>query len=583
MIIETKLKYPKAIHVAFGFNYDVSMIITDLPRTAQAALHKYNRCRWNGYQIEHIPHKWFKVRHDGVTVKIFDIRSFFQTLGDYTSVLESWQVGTIAERDRIRSGKSARATFLYSEIDEIEEYWKLELRLMPELMEKLRSIFRDAGYVPVSWHGPGSLARMALRRHKVYDAMDECPNEIREAARYAFAGGRFELFKCGQVNGKVYNADIHSAYPHFARDLPNLANGSWQRTSTYIPGSYALYHIQYHANHPSPYAVYPLFRRMKNHEVAWPYRVTGWYWNPEAELVVNDPQAEIIEGWVFNEDDPSDRPFSWLTDYYKRREQLRAEGNAAEITLKLIYNAVYGQLAQRSGWNRKTMVPPKSHQLEWAGYITSACRAAIYKMALSAGEKLVSIDTDGVSSLAPFSNLNFGSGLGEWEVEEYEDGIFWQSGIYCLKKDGEWKKARTRGIPRGSYNATDLIRVLEGWQDYCFECQQFCPKFHQHKNTFIGYGLADNGRWDARNTWTSIPHDYRMGGSGKRQHFSTDNSCAMHCNGLHSCGLLTFLFGPDGDPHSYPHYLPWLDNGNSFAEMKLRIDDIVFHEILEDM
>lgn len=555
-LILSRATHESAIHFWFGGNYDVSMILRELPHRHLNILHEYTRCVWNGYEFEHIPHKWFKVKYGKTFCKIFDIRSFFS--GNYTSALLDFNIGTSEERETIATGKGKRDEFMWADIEDIKNYWHLELKLGPLLMDYMRSIFHDAGYVPRSWHGPGALARMALKKHKVYDAKAETPPEVKEAAQYAFAGGRFELFQAGQIQGRVYNADIHSAYPHFATFLPNLNRGTWRRTRHYEPDSFAIYHIRYDGA-PDSGCAFPLFRRMPNGSVVWPSRVEGWYWSPEARLVVNDPAARFIDGWVFDEDDPTDRPFSWMLDYYLRRNMLKEAGNVAEYTLKLIINAVYGQLAQRAGWNRDTFTPPKSHQLEWAGYITSSCRAQIYNVAHQLGEKLISIDTDGIYATAPFIDLDIGINLGQWEITEYEDGIFWQSGIYCLnhgdhhKKDcpedcNGWGKAKSRGIKKGSYTAEDLLT-----------CVRDNVTLKLSKRMFITYGLASIHGWEKHNTWIDEPHEFEMGGSGKRIHYP--KACPSLCNPpTHRLSQWEPAYDPDpaGDCWSRKHALPWL-------------------------
>ncbi len=556
LVLDHKRDNPNTIDVWYGENYDVSMILKDLPRRNLAALHVYGKTVWQDFRLEHIPGKWFKVRRGEITVTLFDIHSFFDS--GYADALDSWKIGTPEEREAILAGKKRRADFVWADIEAIRDYFRLELQLMPPLCEQLRSIFADAGYVPRSWHGPGALARMALRRHNVYDAMAISPKHVSRAARSAFAGGRFELKYAGHFQGRIYNYDIHSAYPYFATSLPNLAKGKWRRTSVFEGNKFAVYHIRYEATEPDSFRLYPLFRRLSNTGVAWPYRVTGWYWQPEAELVKDDAEAEILDGWVFDEDDPTDRPFAWLSEYYIRRQRLKNNGSAAEYTFKLIINAVYGQLAQRVGWNRKDGTAPKTHQLEWAGFITSACRAAVYRAGMSAGDKLVSIDTDGIYSLAPIDNLDIGDNLGEWELQEYDDGIFWQSGVYCLKTGDKWIKAKTRGIPKGTYTAEDLLERVKTREP-----------FKIMKNVFIGYGMADNGQWEKRNTWEVKEHEYVFGGNGKRSHLGRFGGCNSYChNDIHALGGIQFLYGPEGDPNSEPHYLPWLDNEQEMTDAK---------------
>jgi len=279
-------------------------------------------------------------------------------------------VGTDRDVLAIEADKAKRQDFRWADIDSIREYWQLEIKLGPELGNALRDALYHGGYVPSSWHGPGALARLALSRHKIYDCMAKTPPAVRLAAQYAFAGGRFEQFLAGQANCTVYEYDINSAYPYYATFLPNLAKGTWRHGKHFEKDKFAVYHIIYNA----PYncsKIFPLFMRLHNNTVCWPNRVDGWYWAPEAELVIDDPNAKFVEALIFDEDDSADRPFAFLAEYYRRRKIAKANNRPEEYAFKTIINAIYGQLAQRAGWDRKHRKAPKSHQLEWAGYITS--------------------------------------------------------------------------------------------------------------------------------------------------------------------------------------------------------------------
>lgn len=574
LFIEAEHDYPDAIHFGFGFNYDVSNILTDLSWRHLSALRKYGRTIWRNWELQHIPHKWFRIKYGNTTITIFDVRSFFT--GSLVRSLEDWNIGPFAkdaledaESAMVRVFKGRRAEFLWSEIAEIAVYMRLELKYSVLLMEKLRRIFMDAGYLPSSWHGPGSLARMAMRRHKVYDAMVETPPEVQLAAQFAFAGGRFEEPLAGHVRGTVYSADQNSAYPYFATKLPDLSQGQWRRTRTYEPNKFGVYRIEYESK-PDPYRLYPLFRRLQSGNVVWPYRTAGWYWSPEAELVSEDADASIIEGYVF--DTATDhRPFDWITEYYRRRQLLKRAGNPAEFTFKTIINADYGQTAQRAGWDRKLKRAPKGHQLEFAGYITSGCRAESYRAAIACGDQVISIDTDGIYSMCPIPVTNTGSELGQWKLSEFDDGIFWQSGIYMLRKGDSWasgeSKAKTRGIPSGSYTAEDLLK-----------CYKEGEPLRLDKKVFVSYGLALGGQRDQLNTWRTEPHEYVFGGTGKRYH--APRSCTNSCFGdMHRLCMPSMLYGPYCDRESGRHYLPWLDTTESdLAETKHLIDDYTFYD-----
>lgn len=628
LILQAGMDYPGAIHVSFGFTYDVSCMLWELSWAALNRLYKFNRTYWKGYVIEHIPRKWVVIKKDNVRVKIFDIQSFFG--GSLVTALGNWkiaglpwnepqtasgpnarssptaiqnvpplaQVLTMDEATMIRVFKKLRSEFQYKDIEQIRRYMRLELKYTKILIEEVRNAFVSAGYLPRSWHGPGAVARMAFARHGIYNVLTESPAHVRRAAQYAFIAGRFELILAGHI-GRVYTADINSAYPWFCSLLPNLRRGKWRHTDKYEKAHFAVWHIRYSHTHTRytngrwtsscnrggkhrsrGYELYPLPKREKNGNVTWPPVVTGWYWSPEAALVADDSDAEFLEGWIFDEDNPHDRPFAWITDYYNQRRQWKDDGNSAEYTLKLIINSICGQLAQRVGWDRRNRRGPKSHQLEYAGWITSSCRAAVYRVARLLADDLVSIDTDGITSRRPFSFLQNSVELGGWELSEYEDSIFWQSGIYFLKEDGEWKKARTRGITKGSYSVENL-----------FTCLKDGTSLKMMKKVFISYGMALNGQHQKLNQWIEEPHEITMGGSGKRTHYRSGcHTCAMastrrmgntQTTEIHTLMLPTIrnslAFGDAKSEHSIKHPLPWVDTQKEMS-VKNRIMRMVLYD-----
>lgn len=556
LIIECGTAKPKSIHCWFGGNYDASMILKDLGWRRLRQLFDSASVVWKGYRIGYVPGKWMSVSNGKVTVKIFDVFSFFAC--SFIKALQKFNIGTPEEMAILTTEKARRSKFLYSEIVEIAKYMRLELKLGVELMNSLRATFQDAGFNVKSWHGPGALARMALNRHHVRDAMAESPTDVKLAAMYAFAGGRFEMVRGGWYDSTIYNADLRSAYPHFARYLPNLARGKWRYTHRYESGKFGVYHIDYHARNRNSGRIYPLFRRLDDGTVTWCADTEGWYWAPEAELVHDDKDATIEEGWVFDEDDETDRPFAWIEEYFRKREFLKSIGSAAEFTFKLIINSVYGQLAQRTGWDKRNRKPPRYHQLEWAGYITSSCRAELYKLARTCGETLVSIDTDGVyaSSVLPVHPT---TGLGGWEVSTYTSGVFWQSGIYSLRDDTDWTKTKSRGIPKGDFSGEYLRSLV---------LESIAKPLILSKNVFNGFRACITGRFDELNTWSEQTIEYKFGGDGKRYH--NEYRCPDHCPNRDK-GMHEFTLMPVRPGMSKPHSLPWVG-----AQLPGRLD----HEMM---
>lgn len=567
LILERERKTPNAIHVVYGAEYDFNMMLRNLPKKNLMALRETGRTVWGEYHIEHIPRKWFAVKHGKTIAKIFDVVSFFAA--PYVKAITEHGIGTEEERALIIEGKAGRSSFTFGEISFIEPYWRAELRLLPLLMDKVRDAFYRAGVFINSWHGPGSLARFALRHQHVKDFMAESPKSVAEAARYAFCGGRFEPFAAGLHDGRIYNADINSAYPFAAAQLPNLATGKWVHQSavdrTRIRhDSFGLYRIRYSKTNATRASVtlgpFPLFRRYPDDRVQWQNRVEGWYWGPEAWNVRDDANATFLEAWLYVSD--GTKPFKWIAEYFDHRLALKRIGDPMQLTFKLLINSVYGQFAMRAGWERYKGAPPY-HQLEFAGYITSTCRAMVHRAARRAWEQdsLISIDTDGIFTTRPIDEDSLsngvGSGLGEWELSEYPGMLFWQSGVYFAPDDsGEWSMIKARGAPKGQIPYDAALAALGDFADIRYT-----------RNELRGY------RWSLRNDFSQwrhfVPSDRSIafGGSSysKRQHVRRAcRKCLGGYSSLHD--LAPANPGFTNDIRSRMHILPWMANDHERSD-----------------
>lgn len=596
-ILAIERKYPDSFHVGFAFDYDVNMILKDVPKRLMKHLAVYGVVHWNGYRIEHIPRKWFRVSRKGeqgkISATIWDVFGFY--LSKYTTALSKYGIATKEQIDEIASGKDRRGSFTYAQIDYVKSYWQKEIALGPPLMDKMREACYDNGLFITQWHGSGALASYLLRKRRVNQwHSKEVPYDAMVAIRTGYAGGRFHPFRCGLHAGPVYTADINSAYIYACSLLPRLDNGRWRRLRgneidrTNIK-RFAIYHISYFADKDGSATrdnmrrgafaeIYPLFHRNRHHRIYWPRRVDGWFWSPEASTVADNPDAEFLEAWVY--DDDNTYPFEWVNDEFNKRLNLQHEGNPAEKTIKWALAAMYGAMARRVGWDKKNRKAPKSHELAWAGFITSWCRAEMYNLGYECWRRggLISIDTDGVTSSVPISPewlpRGVGENLGQWKLEEFGGILYWQSGVYWLKnKKGEWTTAKTRGIPRGSL---PVEAGLEALANSNFNSRPIIhPIIETTRERFIGYKQAlSSHNWDSWRTWEKVPVNTRMGYGGSTCHHSF---CCKKCrspkaNIMH---VLTPVM-----PTTWinePHYLPWLDE----PEHKLSENDIDIADLFE--
>lgn len=583
VMLAVKVANPDALHVAFSFKYDIDMIFRDLPPGAVRVLIKKNRMHWAGFYIECLPGKWLQVTRDQVTCRIYDLFSFFAS--SFVKALEKWNVGSVEDLEHIKAGKDQRGSFTLDNLDsDVIPYWQKELSLLVQLADSLRDILYSAGIRPARWHGPGAVADYLFRENKTQLTMpeyDSIPTEVLDAGQFAYAGGRFEAFRIGYYDGPVYSADINSAYPYAMSLLPNLATGTWvhyegmPESSTTNDATLAIFHVRYdygpESNRAICYGGMPAashYRYPRSGTMHFRNRNPGtWVHAPEFRNLLIQHRLdlfstfEVTEAWVYIDD--GTKPFSWVLDIYRQRQEWKASGNAAELAAKLGINSLYGKLAQRLGGKEGV---PTWHQLQWAGHITSTCRAMLYDASWRQYPDLIAYETDGIYSTSPMVSLPNGSGtqLGQWETKQYSGILYLQSGVYWLRDgEGNWLKPKTRGVPQQHMDF-----------DKAYESLVTKEKLSVSQTQFIRFGLADMrrsglGLW---RTWQINDKEFSFGGNGfggagKRLHIAKScKECAQgygHHETLHTC-----MLSPKGFPqkdHVYeesaPHYLPWRQLG----------------------
>ena len=603
LICETGRMNPTAMHVAFAFGYDVNMICRDIPKFLLLKLFAGEVIFWEDYRIEYIPKKWFQVTQMfGVrtTVRIQDVFSFFGC--SFVAALSSWDVCNADELAFIAAGKAQRSTFTLDALDEtILPYWSSEIVLLRTLCERLRSVLHSGGFDIQDWYGPGCIANYVFKQRGMKQCMDrELPDEILSASQFAYAGGRFELLRAGLYDGDVYTADINSAYPYAMSLMPNLARGYWHFTTSIdeiaetARGYFNSFSGQ-RCNGPRMAMVdctYELGKGARNHDsqVGWPYpgvhrnklgqilypfRNSTWMHLPEFSVIQHlsdtEPNAfaelAIHGAWIFYDD--GSYPFDWVSELYSQRAAWKRAGNPAQLAAKLAINSLYGKMAQRVGGKDGKI--PTWHQLEYAGHITSHCRAQVWL----AGERwqhgVFAFETDGVFSTTPFPGLSTGEGdgLGQWKVEHYTGVLYLQSGVYWLRdENGDWKPPKARGVPRAQLRIEEAMTCLDTGLPLQVESY-----------TFAGFNVASKQRNKKWRTWVTEPKEFSFGGTGKRNHLpvfckNCPTQLNMHVDqfapGLHN---LTARFPTREQMRSSPHKLPW--RGGTYPgmlEMMLNVD-----------
>lgn len=554
LICRTKRAHPKGINVGFAFKYDSEMILADLSVRHWYVLRKAQTVNFQQWKVTYHPGRLLRVtdKETHISSTIYDVFGFFQS--SFIASLRKWlPEDELANIDVIEQGKGARGQFKYDQLESlIKPYWKLELVLLVKLMDQLRSDMARVDLVPKQWYGVGAIASILMDRHKIRPHMAranaedhneiarnqaELPPEVNHAARFAYAGGRFEQFRLGHYDGTVYQYDINSAYPDAMRALPSLRNG-WTKVEPQWPTGFGIWRIRWENPQLNPWWPGPAFIRDKTGRVYFPMNVDSWYWTPEAEILTQFG-AQVLEGWVVN--DNGERPFSWIQELYTERRARKNAGDPSEKVIKLGLNSLYGKSAQRIGhkWNRL----PAYHQLEWAGWITSSTRAKLWRAMIGAADTLIAVETDSLFTTKAL-DLPISEQLGDWSRETHEWITYLQSGIRFTNNGESY-----RGFDKGSLSHDKAMEWLQhGNLD---------SPLVGRTTRFIGSGRGLGT--PLHRQWLTEARELSPGKEGKRIH--VPEFCAACKNRQSMAVSLHPMICPHPGGTSFPHSLPWINDG----------------------
>lgn len=497
-------------NVGFAFNYDVTMILRDLPADKIDFLFEKKPIRgnryawWRNFQIMFTPDQSFTVRRMMIasgelgakpercaaSVTIFDAfhffgASFLKTVADYGIASED-------ELARLAKGKAERGKI--ATIDaETRAYCAAECRLLAGLMERFREHVTDAGIPwPRTWNGPGKLAKALHKAHGTPDREQVAqwlPRRVIELSELAYYGGRMEVTRVGQIRSRVYEYDLNSAYPAAMVDLPCLVHGKWSTKTAAQLRTHAGPYVCAARFHPGKGAnkhLGPLPIRAKAGHIFFPGAGGGVYWSYEIEAARRAGWVvATAPGWAYQAKCDC-KPFSWIGDLYDRRAGL-AQGPSE--ALKKALAALYGVLVQRQGYG------PYRNPV-WGSMITAKVRAQLVDAARQAPGSVVMLATDSLFTTRPI-RLDRGDGLGQWRLKSKHESLFVvQPGLYW---DPAGRLRRSRGLPRRNFFEDNaLTPVFERrWHAYELADRRKAvarrPSVETRFDLFVGLRLARHG------------------------------------------------------------------------------------------
>lgn len=463
---------------------------------------------------------------------LWDVWGFFQ--GSFVAAMENW-LSDDPDWHFIRDMKGQRAIFERAEIETIRRYTAAELRCLVAMMERVRASVRSLNLTISRWDGAGAIAAAMFRANDVKSHMAACPPDVFDAARVAYAGGHIEAMKLGYHNGKVWHYDINSAYPHQFRRLPGLAFGQWRFGDALPPAGFTLVQLEFHFQAGLPF--YPLFHRSTDGSIRYPERGSGWYWFDEYECARDFAdrfgayEFRVI-AWHHLETRTNAAPFGWIEDAYRVRREVimrsRETGvrDDSHMMIRLGLNSCYGKTAQQVGarYERETgeIIPPAYFQIEWAGFVTSGCRAQLMRAAMQAPDTIISFATDAVFATEPLDlPCSPDKYLGEWEASCHENGMtIVMPGVYWLH-DRDKIHHFSRGFNKAAMSEPEIVHAA--WRR-----GETSIQVEQRRMVTLGNAIMSENFWRLRGLFVTTTRELKVNGFNSKRHPVAMTQCAPH-------------------------------------------------------
>lgn len=510
-----------AIKVGFAFNYDVNMMLGDLPKRNLLMLHLNQTVKWKGWVICWTPHKSFSLsrqddRSHGASV-VWDMFSYFQ--GSFVKTIEKWNIGDDEGRNFIKVMKKQRSHFVNVDPATIAKYCDLECKYGAEVFQKVLDYTRSIGLKLQRYDGAGSVAAAMLKKHSIKDYMYHQINRLPdEVVLSGYDGGRFDITAFG-LCGNAFERDINSAYPYQALHLPCLSCGAWRYSPEYDERApWAIWNASWNIDKSSLWSPFP-YRHSRG--IYYLRNGSGWYWQNEVrEAVALYPTSVQVHGGYIYEVNCDHQPFDFVQYYYDYRQQLVKKGNLAELLVKLGLNSLYGKLAQNVGHRGKV---PSTQCYVWAGIITSNTRAMLLSSIRDDPDSALLVATDAVVRTKEIDGVRDDPGLGGWKTTALPDLFIVGNGVYQSRakaQSGHWVtvKEKTRGYSPNfmrEYDDNDRLKVDHWVNLRNLAAQSDCFDYKQIQRTdFIALGNSvrdDFAHFDDWRKWITKPHPIYYG------------------------------------------------------------------------
>lgn len=509
----TNRKARSSINVWYNLDFDANVILSHvLDRREMAELSVMGSVESSdGYEISFIPGKFLSITDpQDNSYKHFDVSQFFYAPLDEAA--KEWlDTGKLDDVDtsqfgRDDSGQYPLNDYIMNHWYEIRDYAKRDAVLVRDLWETAVETGESLDMsIPMGApYSTGFLAESFLNQHMLRKP-GMGPTPAASMAWSAYAGGRFEPFKRGDV-GEVAGPDVNSAYPWVLSELPDPSTLAWSKVRN--PTHKQLRDADYGFVKASVYTdpsrqIQPFVKKMDD-VVKYPVLKGGtittlvdiYQFALDEGYILDD---DIHYAWLATETSGTTYPFDFVESTYDQRKKFESNGRPkAGKLLKIVLNSMYGKTCQTTPSRRYIDGNTELDQLDqivgvqsmpeeiresnkntiierltagrWfnpflAAYITGRTRLELHKRTVEYGLEgdCVMLATDcamydrDAYEASGFAGDLVADGLGNWDYDYHGTAFVIGAGVYEVRLPDGDLKTQTRGFREA--DLTDGLRA----------------------------------------------------------------------------------------------------------------------------
>lgn len=452
-LIENAKKY----NYFFRIDYDINMIIKDLPKKKIIELFENNETQFENYKLKYFRHKIFEINGK----RFYDVANFFQT--SLVRNIEILQIDlTDEEKKFIELMKKQRSSFKLKDKEKIIKYSLLENTIGLKIVKKIYDLIPKE-LKTYALYGSSSLANKFLKNKTKSNFLFSL-----DLFQKSYFGGRMEVLKIGTFEN-VYKYDINSAYPNIIKDLREPIKFEVKKYYGEKIEDKNIYEVEFNHKKPNEIGCFPV--RLKCGYLVFPKSGKGFYFGCEVKEAIKRKVdikiknvCEVSLGKkIFNKNE--------IEKMYKLRLSYKQKNDLRNLIYKILLNSIYGKFAQTVG-------KAQFQNIYLAGYITAKVRSQLLEASYGNDNNIIFFATDGILSKKRL-NVKTGNDLGLFEEIKIKKAVVIQAGIYKLIDENNKTYIGERGF---RFDFDKAVEQIKKGKTYKVKVKTFISNIFAFKN-----------------------------------------------------------------------------------------------------